>query len=297
MPRADDNEYLSEDQAHALWRRAAQLQAEAADRREDRTRLLAAGDAAADADIHVSDVEQAGQEAGIAPEFIRLARAETIADGSKPMSPRWERAADLLVGTDRRVIEITRTFAAPPHRVLETVGRVFPANPYYLNLIETLGEPAAGGVMIFDITRRSEGATSFSWDMLIADIKQLLFMIRPSAERENATDAVLVASLNYARRLNLGLGSVLTALASSGGAAAGAAIGTGVLGLGALAVLPAAAAFGGVGALCVAGWRPMYRWGLGRGTRALEGLMRAIDLRLRTGGVIPGASTPDDPPG
>lgn len=43
------------------------------------------------------------------------------------------------------------------------------------------------------------------------------------------------------------------------------------------------------------GWRPMYRWGLGRGTRALEGLLRAIDLRLRTGGIIPQVSTPDGP--
>jgi hypothetical protein len=77
MVRPDGSEYLSEEQAHALWRRAAQLQADAADRRDDRTRLLAAGEAAADTAIHVSDVEQAGQEAGIAPEFIRLARAET----------------------------------------------------------------------------------------------------------------------------------------------------------------------------------------------------------------------------
>jgi hypothetical protein len=296
MVRPDGSEYLSEEQAHALWRRAAQLQADAADRRDDRTRLLAAGEAAADTAIHVSDVEQAGQEAGIAPEFIRLARAETIAEGSQPMSPRWERATDLFVGNERRVIEVTRTFATPPHRVLEIVGRVFPANPFYLNLVETLGEPGAGGVMIFDITRRGEAATSFSWDMLIADIKQLLFMIRPSEESEDATDAVLVASLNYARKLNLGLGSVVTAVAGTGGAAAGAAIGAGAFGLGALAVLPAIAGFAGLGALCVAGWRPMYRWGLGRGTRALEGLLRSIDLRLRTGGIIPQASAPDDPP-
>lgn len=289
-----DDRYLTEEQARALWQRAAQLQADAADRRDDRTRLLAAGEEPPDAAIHVSDVETAGQEAGIDAEFIRLARAETIADGAKPMSPRWDRLTDRLLGNDRRVIEITRTFAAPPPRLLDTIGRVFPANPYFLNLVETLGEPGAGGVMVFDITRRSEASTSFAWDMLLADIKQLLIMVRPAADRDGATEIVLVASLNYARRLNLGVGGVFTTLAASGGAAAGAAVGAAALGLGVLAVLPAIATGAGTAALTVAGYRPLYRWGLGRGTRALEGLLRALDLRLRTGGLIPPAASPED---
>jgi hypothetical protein len=88
--------------------------------------------------------------------------------------------------------------------------------------------------------------------MLLADIKQLLIMVRPAADRDGATEIVLVASLNYARRLNLGVGGVFT------------------------------------------GYRPLYRWGRGRGTRALEGLLRALDLRLRTGGLIPPAASPED---
>jgi hypothetical protein len=289
-----DETYLTEEQARALWQRAAQLQADAADRRDDRTRLLATGEEPPDAAIHVSDVETAGQEAGIDAQFIRLARAETIADGAKPMSPRWDRLTNRLLGNDRRVIEITRTFAAPPPRLLDTIGRVFPANPYYLNLVETLGEPGAGGVMVFDITRRSEASTSFSWDMLLADIKQLLIMVRPAADRNDATEIVLVASLNYARRLNLGVSGVFTTLGASGGAAAGAAVGAAALGLGVLAILPAIAAGAGTAALTVAGYRPLYRWGLGRGTRALEGLLRGLDLRLRTGGMIPPAASPED---
>lgn len=296
MAGPDGKEYLSEEQAHALWRRAAQLQADAADRQDDRTRLLAGAGDPADTAIRVTDVETAGAEAGIAPEFIRLARAETIASGSRPLSPRMDRAATRILGTDRRVIEISRTLSAAPRHVLEAIGRVFPGNPYYLNLVETLGEPGDGGVMVFDVTRRNiERATSFSWNMLIADITQILVMVRPSSERENATELVLVASLNYARKLNLGVATGLSGAAGIGGGLFGAAVGVGVLGLGALAVLPAAAVAAGAVGITVGAIRPLYRWGLRKGTRGLEGLVRAIDLRLRTGGMIPLAGTTDEP--
>jgi hypothetical protein len=290
-----DDEFLTEDQAHALWRRAAQLQAEAADTREAKARLLADGGRPDAEAIRLSDVETAGIEAGIAPEFIQLARAETIAHGSKPMSPRWERVTDLFLGNKRRVIEISRAFNVPPRQVLDAMGRVFPANPFYLNVVDTLGEPTAGGVMVFDITRRSEASTAFAWDMLLADIKQILVSVRPSERGADAADVLLVASLNYARRLNLGVGGTFTAAAGVGGGAAGTAIGTGILGLGALAALPALAGAAGGAALITLGYRPLYRWGLGRGQRALEGLLRAVDLRLRTGGLLPGVASLDEP--
>lgn len=285
MAGRDGRDYLTEEQASALWRRAAQLQAEASERQDDETRQLAAGEPVDEAAIHVSDVETAGAEAGISPEFIRLARAETIADGSRPMSPRFERLADRFLG-ERRVIEVTRTIDAPPSEVLEIVGRVFPANPYYLNLIETLGEPATGGVLVFEVTARSGNVTSFGWNMMIADIKQVLIMLQPADDAGETTSLVLVASLNYARKLNLGVGGVLTGLAGAGGFAIGGAIGAGALGLGALAVLPAAAGVAALAGLSTVAYRPMYRWGLGRGQRALEGLVRAVDLRIRAGDLV-----------
>jgi hypothetical protein len=291
MNRPNDGEYLSEDQAHALWRRAAQLQAESAERREARTRLLASPEHVEEQAIHLSDVETAGVEAGIPAEFIRLARAETIANGAKPMSPRWETFTDRFLGSNRRLIEITRTFDARPRQILDAMGRVFPANPYYLNVVETLGEPTSGGVMVFDVTRRGEASTSFAWDMLCADIKQVLVTLRPAGDR---TDVLLVASLNHSRRLNLAVGGVATGFAGFAGSAVGTAVGLGVLSLGALAALPAVAGAAGGAALLTASYRPLYRWGLGRGQRALEGLLRAVDLRLRTGGLIPGAEPTDD---
>lgn len=295
MNRSNNDEYLSEEQAHALWRRAAQLQAESAERREARTRQLAAGTETSSQAIHVSDVETAGVEAGIAPEYIRLARAETIAEGTRPMSPRMEQLTNLFLKNDRRLIEIARTFDARPRQVLDAMGRVFPGNPYYLNVVETIGDPTAGGVMVFDITRRSEASTSFAWDMLLSDIKQVLVTVQPAEHDPGRTDVLLVASLNYSRRINLAVGGGLTLLGGFGGAGAGTAIGLGVLGLGAMAALPAAAGAVGGMALLTAGFRPLYRWGLGRGQRALEGLLRAVDLRLRTGGLIPGAEPADEP--
>jgi hypothetical protein len=290
-----DSDYLTENQAHALWRRAAQLQAESADRRESRARLLAAGeDAAGPEAIHVADVETAGMEAGIGREYIRLARAEAIADGAKPMSPSLEHAADRLLGSQRRVIEISRVLDANPRQVLDAMAHAFPANPYYLNLVETVGEPTAGGVMVFDITRRGEGATAFAWDMLIADIKQVLVRLEPAAARPGSTDLLLIASLNHSRRINFGVAGALTTGAGAAGGAVGTALGIGVLGLGALAALPAVAGAAGGAALLSFSYRPLYRWGLRRGQRALEGLLRAVDLRLRTGGVMPAAYDPKD---
>jgi hypothetical protein len=100
--------------------------------------------------------------------------------------------------------------------------------------------------------------------------------------------------LNYARRLNLGVGGTFTAVSGGAGGAVGTAVGIGLLGLGALAALPALAGAAGGAVLMTTAYRPLYRWGLGRGQRALEGLLRAVDLRLRTGGLLPGAQSPDD---
>jgi hypothetical protein len=288
-----DSDYLSEAEAHALWRRAAQLQAESADRRESRARRLAAGQEAVGLEaIHAADVETAGIEAGIGRDYLRLARAETIANGTRPMPAPLERAADRLLGSQRRLIEISRVIDATPRQVLDAMALVFPANPYYLNLIETVGEPAAGGVMIFDITRRGEGTTTFSWDMMFSDIKQVLIRLEPAEDRPGATDVLLMASLNHSRRINLGVAGAATTAAGAAGSAAGTAVGIGLLGLGALAALPAVAGAIGGAALLSFGYRPVYRYGIRRGQNALEGMLRAVDLRLRTGGLMPPAHDP-----
>jgi hypothetical protein len=118
---------------------------------------------------------------------------------------------DRFLGNNRRVSEISRTFDLRPRQVLDAMGRVFPANPYYLNVVDTLGDPAAGGVIIFDITRRSEASTSFSWDMLLSDIKQILVSVRPPERSADATDVHRFAFADGPRADRQGGGGLSTA--------------------------------------------------------------------------------------
>ena len=289
MAGRDGEEYLSEEQARALWRRAAQLHAEAADRQDARVRRLAAGDRVDGSTMHVSDVETAAVEAGIPAEFVRLARAETIGSGTRPMSARWDGLTTRLLASDQRFLEVSRIIEATPRSVLEVIGRIFPANPYYLNLLDTLGDPVAGGVLVFEVTRSTGyGYTSFTWEMAIADIRHVVVVLRPVEGEPAACDVVLGANLDYSRRLNLGVGGVLTGSVGLAGGTGGAVIGA-ALSLGALAALPAMAGAAGAFVLARAGYRGMYRWGVGRGRRGLEGLLRAVDVRIRAGDIIPAA--------
>lgn len=289
MSGRDGEEYVTEEQARELWRRAAQLQAEAADRRDARIRRLAADADASDSVMHVSDVETAAAEAGIPAEFMRLARAETIGRGSAPMSPRWEALTTRLLGNDQRFLEVSRIIEASPRQLLEAIGRAFPANPYYLNLLDTLGDPVAGGVLIFEVTRSSGlGYTSFTWEMALADIRHILVVIRPFEGEPVACDVVLGANLNYSRRLNFGVGSTLTGAVGLAGGTAGTVAGV-ALGIGALTALTALAGAAGSFGLATLAYRKMFRWSVGRGRKAIEELLRAIDVRIRAGDIIPPA--------
>ena len=74
----EPHESLSPERAAAVWKRAAQLQAEAAQRLDERSRALAVRGEPDDADPHdftLDEVRAAALEAGIAPEFVALAVA------------------------------------------------------------------------------------------------------------------------------------------------------------------------------------------------------------------------------
>lgn len=292
MPHPDDR--IDEERAAAVWRRAAQLQAEAAQRLEERSRRLAVeGETDPSAPgFRRGDVEAAAVEAGISPEFVQLALAEMEGGERTVGLSGWqERAATRFLGSSRRSIELSRTVSAPPAAVLEAMQRVLPAHPYFLTLRDTVGDdPLDGGVLIFDVSKYdwNGGNSSFTTDAYYADLKQVRIVLRPvAAGPKPACEVVLSADLRRGVRYNWQVGSLLTGFLGSGAAGVGAGLGVGVLGLGgALIALPAVAGGAVVGGATALGYGAAYRWGVRKGVAALEGLLQTLDANARTRGAF-----------
>jgi len=161
---------ISEQDAIAVWQRAAQLQAEAAHRMERSITLTAGAGAGAGADngdgrarlptdaFRLSDVEAAAVEAGISRQFVALALAERTelvqgGDGAiAPLEDRVERRITTMLGTTDRSISASRVIKASPKATLQLIGRVFTARPYSLTVRETVnGHPLDGGILRFEV--------------------------------------------------------------------------------------------------------------------------------------------------
>ena len=165
---------LTESEANLVWRRAAQLQAEAASRLESRTReqvALARTDGRDGAGrepsggFRVTAVQAAAEEAGISRQFVSLALAELRADtgagqGMVVRSAEPSAIVRATLGRTPRTISISRVFDHSPRRVLAAMGMALQRAPAGLRLRETIGGHALhGGVLVFDI-QGMEGYTA-----------------------------------------------------------------------------------------------------------------------------------------
>ena len=301
MPEQDDLKILSEDQAARLWRRAAELQADAARRLEERSRELAPrsdettsfpGDGYA-----LEHVKSAAVDAGISAEFVEFAVAELRNERAlvEKGQDRIDRAADRLLGHPPRSAEISRVIRAAPERVFQAMQRVFPAEPYRLVLKDTQGDDLLqGGVMVFEVPVWTglEGTDKLSYQARgWADIRQLYVTLTPLDTDPPSSEVTIRTPLRHSRRVNFWVSSALTGVTGVGGTVAGVAVGAaaaGTLGLAPLLAGVAVAAFGatvggGVGGATALGYRFLYRYALKRGIRALEGLLAALDVGIRTG--------------
>ena len=289
---------IDEERARAVWRRAAELQAEAAQRMEERARLSAgAGDAGdpSEPGFRRSDVEAAAVEAGISPEFVQLALAETEA-GTSALAGWTDRAANRLL-TSRRNLELTRTVAAPPAEIFRAMQRIFPAHPYLLTLRDTLGDPLRGGVLVFDLPRFnwSGNNTPFASDAYTLGVTTLRVLLRPAADGAEC-EVALSADLRRGVRANWWVGTSLAGFFGGGGALAGAGLGAAALGAaGALLALPALAGAAVVGGASGAGYGALYRWYLRKLELQLRDLLRTVDANARTRGAFAAPQSP--PPG
>jgi hypothetical protein len=283
---------LSPDRAAAVWRRAAQLQAEAAQRLEARSRTLAVRGEPADADPHdftLDEVRAAALEAGIAPEFLALAVAEVGTDPEEALSPAGDRAATRYLGVSQRSLEVARTIERPAAQVYEAMQRVLPAHPWHLALRDSTGDPLAGGILVFDVPAYTMGTTStpFAYHATSVDVKQLQVMLRPAPGRGGeACEIVVSAGLHRSVRRNLKASGWLSGVLGTvgGGGAAGIAVAAGVTG--AMLALPAVAGAAVLGGGMAVGFRAAYRHSLRKLTEEIGRLLQGVDAHARTGGAF-----------
>jgi hypothetical protein len=289
LPARRDDEVLSDDHARSVWRRAAELQAEAAQRHDERTRQHARdANRPTGAGIRRADVQAAALEAGIAPEFVELALAELDSEATRTAPlPHWlDRTATRMLGTAQRSIEVARTIQATPARVLETMQRLFPQHPWLLTLADTVGDDPLRGILVFDAPGLTHTSSPFAMQLAYAPLKRLRVSIRavPADGPTDACDVSIASDLDHSRRLNAFAAILSSGALGLGGAGAGFAIGTAAIGLaGATAALPVAAGFGLAAFGAARLYAILYRWGVRKAAAALDQLLRALDVHARSG--------------
>ena len=295
----DLRDHLSEEEAARLWQRAAQLQAEAARLAE----AAAASDAADDLDegegkeassgYALTHVRAAALEAGISEEFVDAALSDLRAEQAAGAGTGG-RITRRFLGNPEDAVVVRRVIQAEVEGVLRAMEEVMPEDPYGLSLRDRRGDPTAGGVIIFDIPGAGFSAASqpgFVGSASHADFRQVFASVH--AVGEGAAELTLRAPVAWARNMNAGVGLALSGLGAGLGMGVGSALAAGaaatLTGLGMAAAAPWAA-----GALVVTGLLggsagghrlllKLYKYGLGKGESALQGLAGAIAMKAEGG--------------
>ena len=280
-------ERIDEEQAAAIWRRAAQLQADALHRMEAHESLLRiaraggadgqgpapAGAGASSAPsasastpgsgYRVADVAGAAEEAGISRQYVAMALAELPRGGlpSTQVLGVSEKEATVFLGTDVRSVSVSVEIPATPARTLRVMGAILQQTPYELKLRATVGaHPLDGGVIVFDlpgevmsVTGVTSGHMNRYWTAtrLYLEASQLQLTMRPVAGgapgAPERTEVTMTADLRPGVRRNV------RASQWSGGIAGGSVgLVAGMLGAKGAAVAASAAVLGpaiGIGAV------------------------------------------------
>ncbi len=301
---------LSSEEAMAVWRRAAELQAEAAARLESRmrsateTRQMVAAGASTDPGASASDgsavavptdayrlrdVEAAAAEVGISQRYVALALAEIKASPdavqrAQPM-PEWkERLATRILGTTQRSVSVSRVFRSPPRVVLQALGRALQAAPFSLALRDTLGgHPIDGGVLVFDLPAMIDGSYKWTWTRYGVYVPEVRVTLATVPGDPRACEVSIHADLRRGLTANIAGYTAGIGAGGAGGAAIGGAIGSKALAMVGAALLGPALAGAvvlGVGAMAVAG--PIYRWEIRKTVEELTGALTAVDTAIRS---------------
>jgi eukaryotic-like serine/threonine-protein kinase len=316
---------LSGEEAMAVWRRAAELQAEAAARLESRmrsateTRQMVAAGASTDQSApngasgsaatvptdayRLRDVEAAAAEVGISQRYVALALAEIKASPdavqrAQPL-PAWkERFATRVLGTTQRSVSVSRVFRSPPRVVLQALGRALQAAPYSLALRDTLGgHPIDGGVLVFDLPAMVDGSYKWTWTRYGVYVPEVRVTLATVPGDPRACEVSIHADLRRGLTANVAGYTAGISIGGAGGAAIGGVIGSKALAMVGIALLGPALAGAvvlGVGAVAASG--PIYRWEIKKTVEELTGALAAVDTAIRSLDIFGENPLPSAPP-
>ena len=266
MPSSDHR--ISEEAAQAIWRRAAQLQAEAERRMEENIRQAppASGtDLVGPDGLDPHHVRLAGEEAGISPEFVQIALAEAAASGA-PASPLARHdilGAKVFLGATHHTIEASATVQGSVDAVSAAALQVFTGHPCLLQAGEVAELPSwSGRVIVFNVPKYDWSATAnppFVEKAAMIGLKQLHVAVRPLPQDPPACEVVVAGDLHSGMRGAWRWGAATSVGASAAGGVAGASIAASAI-AGALLILPILAGAAAVGGATVGAWALGYRY-------------------------------------
>ena len=286
---------LSDDQAAMVWRRAAQLQAEAAARleRESRTAtqrhgaVLPGETAPPTSGYRMRHVEAAAIEAGISQRFVALALSEVPTGATTaPPDPSsvGERLASALLGESRRTLSVTRVIKRPAADLLRAMGQRFTDDALGLRLRETIGgHPLDGGILVFDFGDAHRTAlgplVQTKFGIYARDIR---VTVRPSTHDSETCEVSVYVDLRPGKNgSTMGYG-LMSAFLGGVGALIGRVVAkksfmllgaalTGPTALGAVIGLAFGTLLG----------RMIYKYGVSASTRELEALLASLESAVR----------------
>ena len=308
---------LSRDDANVVWRRAAELQAEAAARLEARMRVATQGhqaaltssmlpapktgpDATSTGDataapapsdaFSLSDVQAAAAEAGISESYVALALAElSTASGAiqreRASSSTVERLAISILGSTQRTLSVSRVYRKPPATILAALGRTLQARPYGLSLRETLGgHPLDGGVLVFEIPKAGFGDTNYKWTWSRQGAFSAEARVTLAAMPGDPQSTEVTMQVDLRRGLGLNLAGYLAGagMCAFMGGIFGLILGKGGFGLAGAALFGSwatGAALAGLSAMTML--RRVYRWGLRKGSGELNAALTSVDASMQ----------------
>ena len=314
---------ISGDDAMAVWRRAAELQAEAASRLEARVRATQgsrqltpgvsaptgaavgfdASEAAIPTDAYrLRDVEAAAAEAGISHRYVALALAEIKASpnaAQRMAVPAWkDRLATRLLGTTQRTLSVARIFRHPARVVLPALGRALQSAPYLLTLRDTLGgHPLDGGVLAFDVPAMLDGSYKWTYTRYGLNAKEVRVTLAPVPGDASRCEVSMQVDL----RPGLGANIAVSSIFAGGGSVCAAVISGAIakkafamVGMALLGPVLGSALVVGAGVLAIA--LPLFRWQLGKMESELAAALAAVDSVLRSRDIFGEAPPPPLPP-
>ena len=265
MPPSDDR--IPDEAARAIWRRAAQLQAEAERRQDERTRQLRGphGDELMESEgLRPDEVRLAAEEAGIAPEYVQIALAEAAAAPDRVLpATRWDLlGARIFLGSTRRSIEVTAVIPGDLDSVSAASLQVFSGHPCLLETGEVAEIASSGRVLVFNVPKYDWSATAnppFVEKASMIGLRQLHVAIKPLPEGPSRCEVVVAGDLRPGMRSRWRWGAATSVGASAAGGVAGVGI-AGSLMAGAALALPALLGAAAVIGAAVAAWAAAYRY-------------------------------------